>query len=334
MKFFEIFKAGNYPQGAFTESDINSLVQHYDPTFCEAPITLDHTQKGPAYGWVSSLKNENGKLKASFRDVTDDLKEFVQAGKYKKISVEIYRDLEGKKPYLKAVSFLGAAIPQVKGMEPIEFKESPSDVYTFELAEETTTEVQTFQQDLQNLNQSIQSFSEQIDKLNKPDNKEVIEAKTQIINLKQKVEEVTSKLTKFQDDSLLREKAEEELTRLRLQMRKNEFEQFLNEQIAYGNLTPSQKDLSLKILMVLDSVPNFEETSDPVNQFRELIKTLPKQVEFAEIATKSKQNQKEPDYAEFSNASEESLTIYNEAKSLSKKENISFKDALLKLNRS
>lgn len=334
MKFFEIFKAGNYPQGAFTESDINSLVQHYDPSFCEAPITLDHTQKGPAYGWVSALKNEKGKLKASFRDVTDDLKEFVQAGKYKKISVEIYRDLEGKKPYLKAVSFLGAAIPQVKGMEPIEFKESPSDVYTFELAEETTTEVQTFQQDLQNLNQSIQSFSEQIDMLNKPDNKEVIEAKTQIINLKQKLEEVTSKLTKFQDDSLLREKAEEELTRLRLQMRKNEFEQFLNEQIAYGNLTPSQKDLSLKILMVLDSVPNFEETSDPVNQFRELIKTLPKQVEFSEIATKNKQNQKEPDYSEFSNASEESLTIYNEAKSLSEKENISFKDALLKLNRS
>lgn len=333
MKFFEIFKAGNYPQGAFTEADINSLSSNYDPSFCEAPLTLDHTQKGPAYGWVSALKNEKGKLKASFRDVTDDLKEFVQAGKYKKISVEIYRDLEGKKPYLKAVSFLGAAIPQVKGMEPIEFKESPSDVYTFDL-EENPTELQGIQEDIQKLNDSINIFSEQLDKLDKPENKEVIEAKTQIIKLQDKVEDLTSKLSKFQDDALLRQKAEDELTRLRLQMRKNEFEQFLNEQIAYGNLTPSQKDLSMKILMVLDSVPNFEETSDPIHEFQELIKSLPKQVVFEELATKTNQAAKEPDHSQFEDASEESLEIYKEAKALSEKESIAFKDALLKINRS
>lgn len=356
MKFFEIFKAGNYPQGAFTEADINSLVQHYDPSFCEAPLTLDHTQKGPAYGWVSALKNENGKLKASFRDVTDDLKEFVQAGKYKKISVEIYRDLEGKKPYLKAVSFLGAAIPQVKGMEPIEFKESPSDVYTFERSDlrgttegtsplrcfaatpesslPADTEMQGIQENIQKLNDSITTFSEQLDKLDKPENKEVIEAKTQIIKLQDKVEDLTSKLSKFQDDALLRQKAEEELTRLRLQMRKTEFEQFLNEQIAFGNLTPSQKDLSIKILMVLDSVPNFEETSDPVDEFRELIKSLPKQVVFEELATKGNQAVSDTDVSQFEDASEESLEIYKEAKALSEKENIAFKDALLKINRS
>ena len=50
-----------------------------------------------------------------------------------KISVEIYRELDGKKPYLKAVSFLGAAIPQVKGMDNVEFKEAESDVYVFEV---------------------------------------------------------------------------------------------------------------------------------------------------------------------------------------------------------
>lgn len=334
--FFEIFKAGNYPQGAFTEGDINSLVSNYDPSFCEAPITLDHVQKGPAYGWVSALKNEKGKLKASFRDVTEDLKEFVQAGKYKKISVEIYRDLEGKKPYLKAVSFLGAAIPQVKGMEPIEFKEFPSDVYTFELEEDTNpnVEMQRIQDDIQKLNDSITTFSEQLDKLDKTENKEVIEAKTQIIKLQDKVEDLTSKLSKFQDDALLRQKAEEELTRLRLQMRKNEFEQFLNEQIAYGNLTPSQKDLSMKILMTLDSVPSFDETSDTVSKFRELIKSMPKQVIYEELATKTNQAVSNLDVSQFKNASEESLEIYKEAKALSEKENIAFKDAVLMINRS
>src|SRR5574344_279373 len=112
MKFFEVFKAGKYPQGNFTKAEIQELAKNYDPSFCEAPITLDHEQKGPAYGWVDNLKEENGILKASFKNLSKDLKEFVQDGKYKKISIEIYRELEGKKPYLKAVSFLGASIPQ------------------------------------------------------------------------------------------------------------------------------------------------------------------------------------------------------------------------------
>ena len=77
MKYFEVFKAGNYPQGKFTQAEVQELAKNYDPSFCEAPITLDHEQKGPAYGWVDKLKEENGKLKATFKDLSDDLKEFV-----------------------------------------------------------------------------------------------------------------------------------------------------------------------------------------------------------------------------------------------------------------
>jgi hypothetical protein len=46
MKFFEVFKAGKYPQGKFTKAEIQELAKNYDPSFCEAPITLDHEQKG------------------------------------------------------------------------------------------------------------------------------------------------------------------------------------------------------------------------------------------------------------------------------------------------
>ena len=48
MKFHTIFKAGKYPQGTFTDEDIEQLAKNYDPKFCEAPITLDHEQSGPA----------------------------------------------------------------------------------------------------------------------------------------------------------------------------------------------------------------------------------------------------------------------------------------------
>ena len=69
MKYFEVFKAGNYPQGAFSKEEVQELANNYDPSFCEAPITLDHEQKGPAYGWVDRLKEENGVLKASFKNL-------------------------------------------------------------------------------------------------------------------------------------------------------------------------------------------------------------------------------------------------------------------------
>ena len=45
MKYFEVFKAGNYPQGKFTKEEVQELAKNYDPSFCEAPITLDHEQK-------------------------------------------------------------------------------------------------------------------------------------------------------------------------------------------------------------------------------------------------------------------------------------------------
>ena len=57
----------------------------------------------------------------------EEFEKDVNDGKYKKVSVELYRNLEGKGAYLKAVSFLGAAIPQVKGLEPIKFMESEAD---------------------------------------------------------------------------------------------------------------------------------------------------------------------------------------------------------------
>ncbi len=323
MKFFEVFKAGKYPQGVFSSQDVEALAGNYDPKFCEAPITLDHEQKGPAFGWVSGLKSDNGKLKASFRDVADELKDYVQAGKYKKISVEIYRELEGKKPYLKAVSFLGAAIPQVKGMNPVEFKEGESEVYVFEMeAEEPeikeNQELVKLQEQVSELESQIKLFSGK---------KETTEIVT---GLQEKVQEMSAQISKMQDDSIARQKAEQELSRLRLQMRRSEFEQFLNEQIAYGNLTPNQRDLSLKILTMLDSVPQFKEDENPIEEFKEFIKSLPKQVEFGEFATKDKQKS-EADFVDFAGADEDSLEIYKEAKVLSEKEQIPFKDALLKI---
>ena len=334
MKFFEVFRAGNYPQGTFSEADVEALAKNYEPIFCEAPITLDHEQKGPAYGWVKELIAENGKLKACFRDVSPELKELVQSGKYKKISVEIYKELEGRIPYLKSISFLGAGIPQVKGMEPVEFRDGETEIYIFEVEEflknersefnqESTSEIKVSEELVRLQNQVSELESQVVFFKDKPK----IEYSDLVASLQEKVQSMSTQVSAMKDESFMRQKAEQELTKLKLKMRTTEFENFLDQQIASGNLTPAQKDLSLKLFFALDSVKKFDE-SDCIEDFKQFLKTFPKQVEFTEIA---KGKSPEKDFSKYSNASEDSINIYQEAMQLSERDKISFKDALLKL---
>lgn len=332
MTFFEIFKAGTYPQGKFSKEQIEEIAKNYDPNFCEAPITLDHEQSGPAFGWVESLKTEKGVLKASFKDVTDDLKSFVNDGKYKKVSVEIYRNLEGKKPYLKAVSFLGASIPQVKGMESVQFKEGESDVYTFEVAQEKEDdkpEKKDDEKEFQDLKNQVNDLEEKINTFKQQEN-----SNETIKSLKTKVEDLTNQLLTFKEKASDKGEIQKELDNLKNKIRDNEFENFIEKQLEKGILIPANKDVVLKIFKELDNVKKFDSASNAVDDFKTFVASLPKQIEFDEVATKKKATTTPTaEHDEFADASEESLEIYNEATALAAKENIDFKDALLKLNK-
>lgn len=321
MKYFEVFKAGNYPQGKFTQAEVQELAKNYDPSFCEAPITLDHEQKGPAYGWVDKLKEENGKLKATFKDLSDDLKEFVNKGKYKKISVEIYRELEGKKPYLKAVSFLGASIPQVKGMQAVEFKEGESDVYIFEAEVEEDNDAE----EIENLKSTIADLKGQVAKF-----KEDAKKNTEIKSLKEQVKDLTIELAKFKDEAAGKDELAKELKEIKENLRTKDFNEFIEQHISQGILTPANKDAVFSILCDLDNIKKFDATFDSIDTFKSFISALPKQVEFDEIA-KKKATKKEDEALKYADADEESLEIFREAKALAEAENITFKDALLKI---
>ncbi|HCL58153.1 MAG TPA: hypothetical protein DHW82_14255 [Spirochaetia bacterium] len=136
MNWIEIFKAGKYPQGEFSEADLKEIEKNYNPQFSEAPITLDHEQAGQAYGWVEGLKASGKSLYAKLKDVSEDFKNMVKAGKYKNRSIEVYtglKDNDGKVvgKYLKALSFLGAKTPAVKGLAPVSFS-AESDFICYE----------------------------------------------------------------------------------------------------------------------------------------------------------------------------------------------------------
>lgn len=118
----EVFRTGSYgAKGTYTVEDLESLAADYSPEQHEAPVTLDHQSTGPAEGWVASLRRTGDKLLATLTKLSPKLRTLISSGAYKKRSVELYRDFnQTGKPHLKAISFLGAATPEVKGLaDPI-----------------------------------------------------------------------------------------------------------------------------------------------------------------------------------------------------------------------
>ena len=325
MKFFEVFKAGKYPQGNFTKKEIAEIAKNYDPAFCEAPITIDHQQSGPAYGWVDIAKADGEKLKVSFKEMPADFKAAINEGKYKKVSVEIYRNLEGKGAYLKAVSFLGAATPQEKGLEPIKFMESESDVYEFNSDDEG--EEQFSEAEIEDLKNQVAELEKQVAKF-KEGNKKLETIKS----LKEKISALTDEVATFKEKAQGKEEIEKELTDIKAAIKKREFDEFIDKQIDKGTLVPANKNVVLSVLQELDNVQKFGEDSTVLAGFKSFIESLPPQIKFGETATKDKQINQNQDVQKFANADEESLEVFKEAKALAEKENISFKDALLKLN--
>ncbi len=147
LKDIPVFTTGEYPQGTFNLDDLQALADSYDPAFHEAPSYLAHedeTQKRPggnlAFGWIKKLYVRGQTLFADFADVPRLFADLVLAGRIKKRSVEIYPDLNGKGPYLRAVAW--PMIPQVKALADI----GPTHVFS-ETAEQTKSFLTLFFQE-------------------------------------------------------------------------------------------------------------------------------------------------------------------------------------------
>jgi len=122
--WFEIFKVGTHTNSAgdtreWTLKDLEKIASSYDPKNHEAPIVIGHPEHdSPAYGWIEALKVEGERLLAKPKQLVEDFKEWVRAGRYKKVSMALYPDFT-----LRHVGFLGAIPPAVKGLAGFEERE-------------------------------------------------------------------------------------------------------------------------------------------------------------------------------------------------------------------
>ncbi len=138
----EIFAAGQYPQGKYTRDDLIAIADSYDPKFHEAPCYVDHpddqgkrSAKGASCGWIKKLYVKGDSLLADIRQIPDKFMECLKQGLIKKRSVEIYPDLQGKGPYLRALAWLGANVPQVKGLADVEFKDKDGEYESIDFSD-------------------------------------------------------------------------------------------------------------------------------------------------------------------------------------------------------
>ncbi|MBN1515525.1 hypothetical protein JXA32_03040 [Candidatus Sumerlaeota bacterium] len=131
-RWIEVFDAaGHGREWPVSADEVRRIAENYDPKFHEAPVKLDHGDGGPAGAWVAELKAEGTLLLARLSQAADWLTKALRSGAFKKRSVELYRDLLGRGPYLRAVALLGAAAPAVKGLRDVEFREDEGEYLEF-----------------------------------------------------------------------------------------------------------------------------------------------------------------------------------------------------------
>lgn len=266
----EVFRAGDYgPKGTYTAEDLQQIAADYDAAWHEAPVTLDHRQEGPAFAWVAGLRCAGDVLVARLKDLHESLREWIREGAYKKRSIELYRSFTRTgRPYLRAVSFLGACPPEVKGLADPVFRDDAGERFVIEWndpAEGDKKETAAF------VEKELSGQSDPTDPTDPSDPSPSMAAR--IASLR---EEATRLATDLRKEHEVRRR--EEVTR------------FCDEARETGRILPAWETNGLVSFMLgLNDLEPGIATADgrsitPREWFQEFLRSLPPQIELREMA--------------------------------------------------
>lgn len=314
-KWIQVFSTGTHTDSngntrTWTKDDLDLIASTYDPKNHEAPHVIGHPKtNSPAYGWIDAVKREGNHLYVKTKSAVKEFVEMLKKGMFKKRSISINAD-----GTLNHIGWLGAKAPAVKGLEDFQFSNEDKIVfYEFESQED---------EDLVS-EPAVEPTADPEPKAPTPNpskegnEKSPEQYEQEISTLSKKITTLESSVENFAQSDERRKTAETELGKLRLRMRKTEFETYLNEKIVYGSVSPAMEKKISKLLEVLDSVQfaNGEEAQEfafldgepekPIDIFKSLIDDLPKQIEFAEKAKKKSQPVKLDDHKAIADAATE-----------------------------
>ncbi len=112
-----------------TDTDLLQVASKYNPAVHEAPVVLGHPEtNGPAFGWIDSADVQPDGLWLE-ANLAPEMKELVDLGHYKKVSVSLFTPNCPTNPHpgcysLRHLGFLGATPPAVKALKSIVLQES------------------------------------------------------------------------------------------------------------------------------------------------------------------------------------------------------------------
>ena len=322
-KWIEIFKTGTHTDSSgnkkkWTTKDIDKIVSSYAAREVDAPAVIGHPRSNaPAYGWVLDLKRDGEKLLAKVKPTAKEFVDWLRKGLYRHVSMSVRPDLT-----LRHVGFLGAAPPAVKGLKVPEFADEEFTEIEIQIKEDaampTEKEFKELKEEKEKLEKELKEFKEKSDT---GSGKAGEDLKTEFEEFKKKYEKLESDFAVTEEEKAA---ARKELKRLRLNARKNQFSQFLNEEVAWGALNEEQKNTALRILQTLSGEEFTEEGEEPeeVKEFKEFLKGIPGKTKPGEVATRTQASGATEKAKEF----EEKVTEYMKAN-----EGADYKEAVVKV---
>lgn len=324
-KLIEIFKAGKHiaADGSeinFSAADVADIAANYNPDLHEAPIVIGHPKdNSPAFGWVKKLIVSAGDkvLQAMPAQLNADFVEAVKTGAYKKISASIYTKESPNNPtpghfYLRHVGFLGAQPPAIKGLAAVEFAENDQTV-EMEL-DFSETDLAFNDKSIARVLRSLKNFligkfsQEEADNaIPEWDIESLTTGAKRIINdpgtasksdfaepEDPKEEPATADDPRtaelaaiLETEKQKRMAAEAELAQIALEKKQAENAEFCEARIKEGRLLPANKEKVLQVLNNLSAAKTQIEFAeeDAVDSLKQMLSTLPVQVNFAEVAS-------------------------------------------------
>jgi hypothetical protein len=289
-KWIEIFRAGDYGEkGKYGREDLDKIAANYDAALHEAPAVIGHPETdSPAYAWAASLRRSGDVLEAQLAEVDPQFERLVKEGKFKKRSAALYNDLGGRGLYLRHIGFLGAQPPEVKGLKAIFHDANSTGAVEIEFA---STRVGA-KEDAMTKEEFTSWFSEVAEKLGlkKKEDPAPAAGKTFSEAEVKAAKETAAAEAKAQVE---REFAEKQQKAAAETARKQAAANFITDQEKAGRWIPAFDKAGLR--QFVESLPTDaaiefgegekKQKKSAFDLFKEFFERLPKQIEFAELAT-------------------------------------------------